>query len=82
MKKKEEEKNEPKDFLFPTQIVEQMYELSGAADAYKGVVICVCSPKGTPQIYTKFDSVVVSLGIKTAVQQWLDNEQSEITPNE
>jgi len=77
-KKQKEEKEEPKDFLFPTELVEQVYEISGGADSYKGVILCVCSPKGTPQIYTRFDSIVTSLGMKTALDQWLSDEQDKV----
>lgn len=69
----------PKDFVFPTELIEQIYELSGGADTYKGVVVCVCSSKGTPQIYTRFESVVTSLGMKKALEQWLSNEDENLT---
>lgn len=69
----------PKDFVFPTELIEQIYELSGGADTYKGVVVCVCSSKGTPQIYTRFESVVTSLGMKKALEQWLSNEDQNLT---
>jgi hypothetical protein len=83
-KKQKEEKEEPKDFLFPTELVEQVYEISGGADSYKGVILCVCSPKGTPQIYTRFDSIITSLGMKAALDQWLSDEQDKVmaTDNE
>lgn len=73
-KKQKQEPEEDKDFMFPTELVEQIYEISGGADYYKGVFLCVCSPKGTPQIYTRFDSVVTSLGMKKAIQSYLDND--------
>jgi hypothetical protein len=66
------------DFVFPTELVEQIYDISGGAENFKGVVVCVCSPKGTPQIYTRFDSVVTSLGIKKALEQWLSNEDESL----
>jgi hypothetical protein len=71
---KDKKSKEEKDFMFPTELVEQIYEISGGADYYKGVFLCVCSPKGTPQIYTRFDSIVTSLGMKKAIQSYLDNE--------
>lgn len=77
--KQKEDKQEPKDFLFPTELVEQIYEISGGADSYKGVILCVCSPKGTPQVYTRFDSTITSLGMKTALGQWLSDEENKLT---
>ncbi len=79
---KKESKEEPKDFIFPTELVEQVYEISGGADAYKGVIMCVCSPKGTPQIYTRFDSVVTALGMKMAIEQWLSDEEMKMGPTD
>lgn len=78
-KKPKENKEEPKDFLFPTELVQQVYEISGGAESYKGVILCVCSQQGTPQIYTRFDSVVTSLGMKAAVSDWLLNQEQDIT---
>ena len=79
---KERTKEEPKDFVFPTELVDQIYEISGGADSYKGVILCVCSPKGTPQIYSRFDSVLTSFGLKCAISQWLDNEQDKVSATE
>ena len=78
-KKQKEEKQEPKDFLFPTKLVEQIYEISGGADSYKGVILCVCSPKGEPQVYTRFDSMITALGMKTALGQWLSDQENEFS---
>lgn len=76
-KKQKEDKQEPKDFLFPTKLVEQIYEISGGADSCKGVILCVCSPKGEPQVYTRFDCMITSLGMKTALNQWLSDQENE-----
>lgn len=78
-KKQKEDKQEPKDFLFPTKLVEQIYEISGGADSYKGVILCVCSQKGEPQVYTRFDSMITALGMKTALGQWLSDQESEFS---
>jgi hypothetical protein len=76
---KQDQKQEPNDFIFPTELVEQVYEISGAADSYKGVILCVCSSKGTPQVYTRFDSTITALGMKAAVWQWLAEEENKLT---
>lgn len=67
-----------KEFLFPMEMVDQIYELSGGADTYKGLILCICTQNGTPQIFTKFDSVVTSLGMKKAVSEYLYQEETEI----
>lgn len=69
---------EQKEFLFPIEMVDQIYELSGGADSYKGLILCVCTQSGTPQIFTRFDSVVTSLGMKKALFEYLYQEETEI----
>jgi len=43
------------------------------------VILCVCSPKGEPQVYTRFDSMITALGMKTALGQWLSDQESEFS---
>ena len=79
MKKSNKEfPQEEKDFLFPTELVEQIYELSGNAESHKGVILCVLSPKGVPQIYSRYDSIVTSLGMQKALDKWLDQEEEKL----
>lgn len=72
-------KKEDKEFLFPMEMVDQIYELSGGAESYKGLILCICTQNGTPQIFTRFDSVVTSLGLKKALDEYLCKEETEIT---
>jgi hypothetical protein len=72
-------KKEDKEFLFPMEMVDQIYELSGGAESYKGLILCICTQNGTPQIFTRFDSVVTSLGLKKALDEYLCNQETEIT---
>jgi len=78
-KAKDKKDNENKEFKFPVEMVAQIYEMSGGADSYKGVVLCICSENGTPQIYTRFDSVLTSLGLKKAIEEWLSESSTEIS---
>ena len=71
-----------KEFLFPPEMVEQIYELSGGAENFKGLILCVCTQNGAPQIFTRFDSVVTSLGLKKALEEYLNSEQTDITDSE
>lgn len=71
-----------KEFLFPPEMVDQIYELSGGAESFKGLVLCVCTQNGVPQIFTRFDSVVTSLGLKKALEEYLNSEETDITDSE
>jgi hypothetical protein len=81
-KNKDKKENENKEFKFPVEMVAQIYEMSGGADSYKGIVLCICSENGTPQIYTRFDSVLTSLGLKKAMEEWLNEASTEISDDE
>ena len=50
MKEKEEEALE---FSIPENFIEQLYELSGSADKYKGIILALCSERGEPTIIFK-----------------------------
>ena len=41
------------EFSIPTEMVDNLYELSGGVDKYKGVIMAVSSEKGKPLIYSK-----------------------------
>ena len=49
------EGSDDKEFCIPTEMVDKLYELSGGADKYKGVIMAVSSENGKPLIYCKFD---------------------------
>jgi hypothetical protein len=67
-------------FEMPTNIIEQVYELSGNADKYKGVVLAYLSEDGSPVIYSKFDSQIVELGMRKALGQYLQSlDDSELS---
>lgn len=68
--------HKPEDFKFPTEIIDHIYDLSGAADRFKGVMICVCNPLGYPAIFTKCDSPVTQLGMRKAIENWLMMEDN------
>jgi len=68
---KEEESIE---FSIPDNFIEQIYELSGGADKYKGMILALCSEKGSPMIYSKYDSSIVELGLKNALSNFLNKD--------
>lgn len=60
-------------FEMPSNFIEQIYELSGNADKYKGVLLAYVSEDGTPVIYCKYDSQVVEFGVRKALEKYLQN---------
>lgn len=76
------EKPKEKEFLFPPEMIDQIYELSGGAENFKGLILCVCTQSGVPQIFTRFDSVVTCLGLKKSLEEYLNCEETDITDSE
>jgi hypothetical protein len=68
MSRKEEENIE---FCIPESFIEKIYELSGGVDKNKGLILALCIESGTPTIYSRHDSVVVELGLKKALSDYL-----------
>jgi hypothetical protein len=60
-------------FEMPSNFIEQIYELSGNADKYKGVLLAYVSEDGSPVIYCKYDSQVVEFGMRKALEKYLQN---------
>lgn len=61
----------------PPNLIEQLYELSGNADKYKGVVLAYISEDGVPLIYAKYDSQVIEFGLRKALEKYLENADNE-----
>lgn len=66
-------------FEMPSNFIEQIYELSGNADKYKGVLLAYVSEDGTPVIYCKYDSQVVEFGMRKALEKYLQNSDDAET---
>lgn len=64
-------------FHMPPNLIEQLYELSGNADKYKGVVLAYISEDGVPLIYAKYDSQVIDFGLRKALEKYLENADNE-----
>jgi len=63
-------------FHMPQNLIDQLYELSGNADKYKGVVLGYISEDGVPLIYAKYDSQIIEFGMRKALEKYLDNSDA------
>jgi|TARA_R100000008_G_scaffold50674_1_gene30319 hypothetical protein len=59
------------EFSIPTEMVDKLYELSGGADKYKGVILAVSSENGKPLIYCKFDCGMTEFALTKALENHL-----------
>lgn len=66
------------EFSIPSEMVDKLYELSGGADKYKGIIMAVSSENGRPLIYQRFDCGMTELGLCKALEDFLSRDGSEI----
>jgi CO dehydrogenase/acetyl-CoA synthase gamma subunit (corrinoid Fe-S protein) len=67
-------------FSIPEGLVEKIYEISGDSEKYKGLIMVVANESGDPIIYSKFDSSIMDLALRKALQEYLqkaDNEKGD-----
>ena len=60
-----------KEFTLPEKILNQLYELTGGPEAYKGFIIAYCDEKGTPVVYTTCDSQITESGLIKCMENYL-----------
>jgi hypothetical protein len=76
--------NEPPgqpEFNIPQNYLEQLYEFSGGADKYKGMIIALCSENGSPLVYSKYESPIIELGLRKATEDFLRDNVDEPDKN-
>ena len=76
--------NEESDFRLPTEWVEKIYELSGGAEKYKGILMALSSEQGEPLIYFKYDSGMPEAALTKTMSDYLRNmdNNKENSPEE
>jgi len=72
------EGSEDKEFCIPTEKVDKLYELSGGADKYKGVILAASSENGKPLIYCKFDCGMTEFALTKALENHFQHASNEI----
>ena len=76
------EGSEDQEFSIPTEMVDKIYELSGGADKYKGVIMAVSSENGKPLVYCKFDCGMTEFALTKALENHFGNMTNETPPSE
>ena len=72
------EGSDDKEFCIPTEMVDKLYELSGGADKYKGVILAASSENGKPLIYCKFDCGMTEFALTKALENHFQHASNEI----
>ena len=58
-------------------MVDKLYELSGGADKYKGIIMAASSENGKPLIYCKFDCGMTEFALSKALENHLTSSPPE-----
>jgi hypothetical protein len=72
-----EDEDEENDFHIPSEMVDKLYELSGGAEKYKGIIMAVSSENGKPLIYRKFDCAMTQLALSKCLEDFLESSTIE-----
>ena len=60
-----------KQFKLPEKILNELFELTGSKDAYKGFIIAYCDEKGTPIVYTSCESQITESGLIKSIESYI-----------
>lgn len=60
------------EFNLPEKILTQLFEFSGCTDGDSGFILTFVNQQGTPSIVTKTNSPVVEMGLRKALEQYLE----------
>ena len=71
------EEDDDGEFSIPTEMVDKLYELSGGADKYKGIIMAASSENGKPLIYCKFDCGMTEFALSKALENHLTSSPPE-----
>ena len=66
---------EDSEFCVPSEMVDNLYELSGGSDRYKGVIMAVSSENGKPLVYSKFDCGMTELALVKTLEDYLKDTE-------
>jgi hypothetical protein len=72
--------NEEAVFVIPENFLDKLYEFTGSADKYKGLILVHCDEKGRPIIFNNCESQIIESGLMKAMSSYLkryDNIQTK-----
>jgi hypothetical protein len=72
--------NNLEQFHLPENILHQLFEFTGCTEGDSGFMLAYVSPNGAPAIITKTCSPIVEMGLRKAMEQYLEQAASSETP--
>jgi len=62
-----------KQFMLPEKILNELYELTGSKNSYKGYIIAYCDGKGTPVVYSTCDTPITEAGLIRSIENYISD---------
>jgi hypothetical protein len=59
-------------FVIPESFLDKLYEFTGSADKYKGLILIHCDEKGMPIIFKNCESQIIETGLVSSMKSYLD----------
>jgi hypothetical protein len=68
-------------FSMPNNIISQIYEFSGSTEENKGIILAFVDQQGCPQILTQAASSVIEMGLRKAVEDYIEEMSTLVRPD-
>lgn len=68
--------NDMPQFKMPTKLLDKVFDLSGAEDVGQGILLSYLTQEGTPVVFLKTNSKVVEMGLRKAMETYLEDLES------
>ena len=59
-------------FQLPENIINQLFEFTGSSGGDSGFILSYVNQEGLPSVITKANSPIIELGLRKALEQYLD----------
>lgn len=66
-----------KEFQLPEKIFNELYELTGGKQCYKGFIIAFADENGTPIVYTSCESQILENGLIKSIEDYIQQNYQE-----
>ena len=74
-----------KRFMLPEKLINELYELTGSKNAYKGYIIAYCGEDGTPVVFSSCDTQITESGLIRSIENYIAEHAAngfEVEPEE